>query len=71
MSEILGRLKMVNELERKGKIVYQCEFCGFGYKDIDTAEKCEQYCDTHGNYSAEIAVKAVYKPPVRVMSAAA
>jgi hypothetical protein len=62
---------MVSELERKDKIVYQCEICGFGYKDIDTAEKCEQYCDTHGSCSAEITIRAVYKPPVRVMSVAA
>ena len=53
---------MVNELERKGKIVYQCEICGFGYKDIDTAEKCEQYCDTHGSCYAETTMRAVYNP---------
>ena len=59
---------MVNELSRKGEIVYVCELCGFGYKDVDTAERCEQYCDTRGSCSLEITQKAVYKPTVKVMS---
>ena len=59
---------MVNELERKRGIVFQCELCGFGYKDLDTAEQCEEYCDTHGRCSVEITKKSIYKPNVRVMS---
>ncbi len=60
---------MVNELERKIGTVFQCELCGFGYQDLDTAERCEEYCDTHGTYSAEITKKAIYRPSVRVISA--
>ena len=62
--------KMVNELIKKGLAVYQCELCGFGYADIDTAERCEEYCDTHGTFSLDITHKAIYKPQVRVMSSA-
>jgi len=63
--------KMVNELKRKGQMVYLCELCGFGYEDMETAEQCEQYCDIHGGCSLEITRKAVYKPAVRVMSISA
>jgi hypothetical protein len=59
---------MVNEFERKDGTVFQCELCGFGYEDLDTAERCEEYCDTHGSYSPEITKKAIYKLNVRVMS---
>lgn len=62
---------MVNEFRKKGQIVYLCEACGFGYKDLENAERCEQYCDTHGSCSLEIMQKAIYKPSVRVMSVAA
>jgi rubrerythrin len=62
---------MVSEVEKKGKTVYLCEFCGFGYEDVDAAERCEEYCDTHGKFSQEITKKAIYKPAVRVMSVAA
>ena len=62
--------KMVNELRKKGQTVYLCEACGFGYEDLDTAERCEQYCDTHGSCSLEITQKVIYKPSVRVMSVA-
>ncbi len=61
---------MVDELKRKNETVYLCELCGFGYGDLDTAEKCEQYCDTHGSCSLQITQKAIYKPAIRVMSVA-
>jgi rubredoxin len=60
---------MVNELERKIGTVFQCELCGYGYRDLDTAEQCEEYCDTHGACSREITKKSIYTPSVRVMSA--
>ncbi len=62
---------MVDELKRKGETVYTCELCGFGYEDLETAERCEQYCDIHGTCSIEITQKAIYKPSVRVMPALA
>lgn len=62
---------MVNELERRVGTVFQCEICGYGYQDLDMAERCEEYCDTHGSYSVEITKGAIYKPNVRVLSAEA
>jgi len=59
---------MVSEFKRKGEAVFVCEFCGFGYSDLDTAERCEEYCDTHGSCSLDITKKAIYKPNVCVMS---
>jgi len=59
---------MVSEFKRKGEAVLQCELCGFGYKDLDMAERCEEYCDIHGSCSLDITKKAIYKPNVRVMS---
>jgi len=59
---------VVDELNRKGAIVYTCELCGFGYRELETAERCEEYCDTHGSCSPEISREAVYKPAIRVMS---
>jgi len=62
---------MVSEMQRKGETVYLCEFCGFGYVDLETAEQCDEYCDTHSSCSLEITKKAIYKPTVRVMSVTA
>jgi hypothetical protein len=60
---------MVNEFERRIGTVFQCEICGFGYKDLDTAERCEEYCDIHGSCSTEITEKAIYRPKAHVISA--
>ena len=59
---------MVDKVIRKGGIVYQCEICGFGYKVLETAEECEEYCAIHGRYSPDIHKLAISKPAVRVMS---
>jgi hypothetical protein len=59
---------MVNEFEGKVGAVFQCEVCGLGYKDLDTAERCEEYCNAHGSCSLEITKKAIYKPNVSVTS---
>ena len=58
---------MVDEMHRKGSSVYLCELCGYGYKSLETAEQCEEYCDTHETYSPDIHELAVIKPAVRVM----
>ena len=58
---------MVKEFKRKDETVYQCELCDMGYSEIDTAESCEEYCDTHGSCSLEITRKAVYRPPIQFM----
>ena len=60
---------MVTELERKIGTVFQCEICGFGYQDLDTAERCEEYCDIHGSCSIAITDKAIYRPITHVLSA--
>lgn len=44
---------MLNE-KNKVKTIYACEFYGFGYVALENAERCEQYCYTHGSCSAEI-----------------
>jgi len=61
---------MVDEMKKGGKTIYLCELCGFGYADLETAERCEEYCDLHGSCSLEITQRAVYRPSVRVMTAA-
>jgi hypothetical protein len=58
---------MVDTLQKKGEVVYLCELCGFGYKVLETAELCEEYCDTHGSYSPDIHKHAIHKPTVPVM----
>jgi hypothetical protein len=59
---------MVSEIERKSGTIFQCEVCGFGYGDLDTAERCEEYCNTHASCSLEITKKAIRKPSTRVIT---
>ena len=59
---------MVNDHRKHdGATFFLCEFCGFGYGDIDTAEDCEQYCGTRGIVSADIRRRAVHVPRVQVV----
>jgi len=60
---------MVTELRFQSSIVYLCEFCGYGYQAIGTAERCEQHCDTQLRSSAKIRERAVYQPAVEVLAA--
>jgi hypothetical protein len=62
---------MVNDIRKKAETIFLCEYCGFGYGDIGTANECEEYCDTHDICSREITKKAIYKPSVGVMPIAA
>jgi hypothetical protein len=62
---------MVSEFIKKNQEIYLCEICGFGYRDIRTAEACEQFCDSHGFSSQDIVRKAVYRPINPVLSLAA
>jgi rubrerythrin len=62
---------MVDKLWKKGKIVYLCELCGYGYKALENAEQCEEYCNTHESYSPEIHKQAIRKPTVPLMPLAA
>jgi hypothetical protein len=56
---------MVNEVEKRGLMVYVCELCGSTYRDLETAERCERYCYSHGHSSRDITQRVV-KPFVRV-----
>jgi hypothetical protein len=57
---------MVNEVSWRGQTIYECEICGFGYLELETAERCEHYCYTHERASPKITEKAVRKPSARV-----
>jgi hypothetical protein len=57
---------MVNEVEKKGLTAYVCELCGSKYGDLETAERCEQYCYSHGHSSRDITQRAI-KPFARFM----
>ena len=62
---------MVEVVRLREDTVYLCELCGFGYDDLIMAEKCEQYCDIHGNYSHKITAQAILKPHVKTIHATA
>lgn len=47
--------------------LFMCEFCGSEYKEIGTAEDCEEHCGTQGYASAEIRKKAVAVPKIEVI----
>jgi hypothetical protein len=42
--------------------LFLCDVCGFGYLDVETARKCENWCRKTGTCSIEITDKAVYFP---------
>ncbi len=52
---------MVKKISHKGKQIYACGVCGFGYSTDELANKCENYCKTHGACSLEITKHAVLK----------
>ncbi len=37
-------VKIVKEIIKQGKILYQCEECKMKYKDEKIAQKCEAWC---------------------------
>jgi len=58
---------VVRRFFHKGKMIYLCEYCGFGYKDIAESENCEAYCGTHDSCSCKITRAAVYTPHVMII----
>lgn len=50
---------MVKEIEKKGKIYYICEECGFAYESKDIAQKCEDWCKENHSCNIEITKSAV------------
>ncbi len=53
---------MVLQETHKGKPVYICEECGFGYNELAQALLCEEFCRKMGACSTEITKLAVRKP---------
>ncbi len=49
-------------IQYKGRPVFLCEVCGFGYSDEATASRCENFCKTHDACSLEITRRAVLRP---------
>jgi hypothetical protein len=62
------RTLVSNELTRDGFEVFTCEFCGVGYRELKTAEECEECCGAHGFASAEIRRKSVRTPKIELVS---
>ena len=48
--------------EHEGSPIYLCEICGLGYRDRETAHRCEAFCKEHDACSLEITKSAVFKP---------
>ncbi len=52
---------------RDGARFFSCEFCGFGYPDLETAEECEECCGVLGFASAEIRRKSIRMPKIELV----
>ena len=52
---------MVKTIKKSGKILYQCEECGFYYKTKSWAQKCENFCKKYKSCSIEITKHSVKK----------
>ena len=52
---------MAISIDDKGKKIYKCNVCGFGYLSHELADKCENYCTKHGACSLEITKHAILK----------
>ncbi|MBI5228402.1 hypothetical protein HY988_07460 [Candidatus Micrarchaeota archaeon] len=50
---------MVSKEKYEGKDIHLCVVCGFGYKEKEYAQKCEDFCKAHNSCSMEITVHAV------------
>ncbi|HEY4498306.1 MAG TPA: hypothetical protein VJA63_01605 [Candidatus Paceibacterota bacterium] len=46
-------------LEKEDPVLYQCEECGFRYKEKELALKCEAWCRKHQGCNLEIVRYAV------------
>lgn len=50
---------MVLKERFEGEDSFQCEECGFHFKDKDLAEKCEEFCREKGMCNSQITEKAL------------
>jgi len=61
-------MSLVDEIEKKDRRIFVCEICENGYPDLETAERCEQYCYSHGKCSLWITKKAIVRPEMRMLA---
>lgn len=53
---------MVKEIEKNNtNTIYQCEECGFWYKDKKTAEQCQAWCEEYKSCNLGIIKYAIKK----------
>jgi len=52
-------MTMVKEIQTNDITLFQCEECGFTYKDKEIAEKCQAWCREHHTCNIEIIKDAV------------
>ena len=45
---------MVVEINKNSALLYQCEECGFMYKEKEWAEKCQAWCKEYNSCNLEI-----------------
>ena len=50
---------MVVKVKKGEEVLYQCEACGFKYKDEETAKRCEAWCNEHHSCNLDIVKEAV------------
>ena len=50
---------MVKEVTKNNKKYFQCEICGFYYKERVWAKKCEAFCKKYKSCSLEITKNSV------------
>jgi len=56
---------MPEETNLQGNMVYKCMKCGWLYREIEFAEKCEQWCKKHKSCNLEIAKHAIKLNKIR------
>jgi len=50
---------MVKEINFEGKIVFECERCGWIYRNVEIAEKCQEWCEKHNSCNLNITIEAI------------
>jgi len=55
---------MVKPIEKDGQTIYLCGDCELGYKEKETAQKCESFCIENNACSMEITKNAILKPKI-------
>ena len=58
---------MVNKELSNSRILFLCEYCGFGYANLELAESCEEHCSNHGVCSVRITSQATHRPTIHVI----